>query len=177
MDMDSEHIVLSRMLPKTGQTAVILPFDDGDLQKGWWKGRTAATNRQRFVAKIISGERVVIDRATGLMWPKYGDADICAGGIALDWSVSVSYFDENEFAGFEDWRLPNIHELSSIIDFGRHNPAIDPIFEATQLADAYWSSTTYHPTPSINFTVDFWSGFASHTTKDKFLYIRPVRTL
>ena len=59
MQMDSEHIVLSRLLPKTGQTQCYVDEDDGYLEKGWWKGRDADTNRERFVVKTISGDDVV----------------------------------------------------------------------------------------------------------------------
>lgn len=44
--------------------------------------------------------------------------------------------------GFSDWRLPNVKELMSIVDYGRVSPAIDPIFDNCQSYD-YWSGTTY----------------------------------
>jgi hypothetical protein len=73
------------------------------------------------------------------------------------------------FAGSYGWRLPTLEELQSIVlDFpctlqscscGSH-PCIDGAFGYTK-ADLYWSSTTYQPTPSIAWLVDFGPGSVS----------------
>jgi len=34
------------------------------------------------------------------------------------------------FTGHDDWRLPNVRELQSIVDYGRANQAIDPVLGA-----------------------------------------------
>jgi hypothetical protein len=48
------------------------------------------------------------------------------------------------FAGHRDWRIPNIKELHSIVDYGVFNPAIDPDFGPTD-STPYWSSTLVAP--------------------------------
>ena len=58
--------------------------------------------------------------------------------------------------GNDDWRLPDVHELQSIVDYTRslqetNSPAIDPIFSCTQITDEggninygfYWTETTH----------------------------------
>lgn len=177
MDMDSEHIVLSRLLPKTGIDIVAVDFDDGYYQKGWWKGRSIATNRERFIAKTLSGGDVVIDRATGLMWVADGISEGCHFGETVDWANSVYSGRILTFAGFSDWRLPNIHELSSIIHFNRFNPAIDPLFTNTRYDTLYWSSTTLISIPTAAFYVDFANGGAYYIAKDVYAYMRCVRSL
>jgi hypothetical protein len=54
------------------------------------------------------------------------------------------------FAGHRDWRIPNVKELQSIVDYARcvgfpcFDPvAIDPDFGPTDATTAYWSSTTF----------------------------------
>jgi hypothetical protein len=38
------------------------------------------------------------------------------------------------YAGRRDWRIPNVKELQSIVDYGRFQPALDPIFGLTRAA-------------------------------------------
>ncbi len=82
----------------------------------------------------------VTDGATGLMWTK---AD---SGKGLDWEHALAHAEALDTAGHDDWRLPNAKELQSIVDYGRV-PAIDPVFEMTELDDGqapfFWSSTTH----------------------------------
>lgn len=83
------------------------------------------------------------------------------------------YCENLTFAGQSDWRLPNVRELESIVDYGRHNPSIDPIFGA--VSGAYWSSTSSTFDPGL--MVDF-GGVAVTVgglpTGDAF-YVRAVR--
>jgi hypothetical protein len=41
-----------------------------------------------------------------------------------------------------DWRLPNIKELQSLIDFSQEGPALPAGYPFTNLAIRFWSSTT-----------------------------------
>src|SRR2546427_1367377 len=59
--------------------------------------------------------------------------------------------------GHSDWRLPNIRELMTIVDYSRFSPAIDPAFTPTATV-SYWSSTTAVSDPSQAFGVDFANG-------------------
>ena len=54
-------------------------------------------------------------------------------------SRAIAEVNAETFAGFNDWRMPTVNELSTIIVNGSI-PTIDPIFGPTQPAD-YWSAT------------------------------------
>ena len=64
-------------------------------------------------------KQVAYDEATCLMWQNSNDSL----NTELDWEGALEYCHDLEFAGFNDWRLPNINELSTI-------------------SGNYWSSTT-----------------------------------
>jgi len=95
------------------------------------------------------GDGTVTDRATGLMWSK---ADSKAG---MHWQAALAWVQKKnaqKYLGHNDWRLPNAKELQSIVDYTRapavtRSPAIDPVFQTTQLSDGeypfFWSGTTH----------------------------------
>lgn len=80
--------------------------------------------------------QTVYDSQTNLTW--HDDSN--ASSQDLNWSNAINYCENLNFAGQTDWRLPNINELHSIIDYARI-PAFDSIFQNVAL-DFYWSSTT-----------------------------------
>ena len=86
----------------------------------------------------------------------------------------------SEFLNFiyDDWRLPNIRELASIIDYGFSAPAIDAaIFPNTQhtVGTSYWSSTYLNANNAFAFRVYFSTGNQNYTAKTGSLWVRPVR--
>ena len=77
-------------------------------------------------------------------------------GNGMDWEEALSYCETLDYAGYEDWRLPNAKELQSIVDYTRspastNSAAIDPIFSTSSIIDEggnrnypfYWTSTTH----------------------------------
>jgi hypothetical protein len=111
------------------------PGQDGQLQNG-------ISNTDRFVDNT---DGTVTDTATGLMWTQ---DTVDANGIDgvttddnINWCAALAACEDLDFAGHTDWRLPNIRELESIVDYGRV-PTIDPVFDLTG-GPLYWSSTSY----------------------------------
>lgn len=97
-----------------------------------------------------NGDGTISDLVTGLMWQK-GDS-----GQGLDWQGALSYAQNLNLAGHDDWRLPNAKELQSIVDYSRSpqasdSAAIDPIFDISAITDPsgqknypfFWTSTTH----------------------------------
>jgi hypothetical protein len=108
---------------------------DGEWQSGETHGR------DRFVAE----NGVVLDKATDLRWLQNGNLP----EAVMDWRTAFDRIDDmNRKAlwGYSNWRVPNIVELESLTDMGRHSPAlpVDHLFE--QVQNYYWSATTsiYH---------------------------------
>ena len=134
--------IINRGLPKTEQSISYAGGDDGTHEAGWWVGRFRTNNRQRFILRTLAGDDIVFDRATGLMWARDGDAAGCFNGGQQFWANAITYCNGLNFAGFTDWRLPNIFELYSIGRMNAWNPAIQTAFTNTKWDYPYWSSTS-----------------------------------
>ena len=80
---------------------------------------------------------IVKDTTTGLEWQDHYISDI----KETSWNKAIEYCDDLQLASFEDWRLPTINELYSIVDFNRSSPAMDDTVFETMGAYHYWTST------------------------------------
>ncbi len=156
-------------VPKTGQTQTTScrTGDDGDLEKG------VAWPDPRFTD---NGNWTVTDNMTGLMWvkaPHYLSEN--SGGKT--WNNAIDFCNGLSFAGHSDWRLPNVRELQSLIDYGRILPALpyghpftdDPSFH-------YWSSSTHAGLSGYAWAVGLSHGDVDYVNKTTFqFHVWPVR--
>ena len=99
-------------------------------------------------AEPVTGERVVTDTVTGLMWKECAEGQTdagCGGGAmsSMTWSDALAAARSSTWAGYEDWRMPNIIELRSLVETGCHSPSINTNYFPNTWAGAYWSSTSY----------------------------------
>lgn len=132
-----------------------------------------------------NGDGTITDLNTGLMW----EQKVAGGGTCLDALHAVdavcSWFDATGawisavnaegYAGHSDWRLPNIKELQSIVDYGTVNPAIDSTFSGVTAASSYWSSTSHAAFPTGAWFVFFDGGGVLASNKVDTLRVRAVR--
>jgi len=135
---------LSRGLPKTGQTVSYATGDDGTYETGWWLGLLNENNRTRFVEKeYVEGQNVIIDLATHLMWPKDLTCIICGTGDTAKWTNAVVIPIGVAYGGFSDWRLANVIELISLVNYGVSAPSIfSDVFDNYPYGYYLWSSNT-----------------------------------
>jgi len=127
-----------------------------------------------------NGDGTVTDNNTNLMWVKEPGA---IGGVwgapgtpaLMSWNVGLDECELLNYAGHSDWRMPNIKELMSIVDFSRMPSCIDPAFTFVQLA-GYWSSTTYATMTAMAWQIKFSDGGMETNIKVNFDFVRPVRT-
>jgi hypothetical protein len=97
----------------------------------------------------------VSDTTTGLMWQQDSSPQ------AMIWQQSLAYCENLELAGYTDWRLPNAHELQSIVDTTRYNPSINTDYFPSTASTYYYTSTTKNNAAKA-WTVMFDYGFVDY---------------
>jgi hypothetical protein len=116
---------------------------------------------------VDNGNETVTDTCTGLVWQKTS-----AGGFP--WCDALTFCEGLALAGQNDWRLPSIRELESLLDYARP-PAFDPVFVGPN--SAHWSSTSVaDPGPgAFAWYVNFSGGDVSGSGKNNANQVRAVR--
>ena len=111
-------------------------------------GSTAA-----LAAYVDNGDGTVTDPAMGLMWQQ------ATPGDTYTWREAIDYCSGLSLAGHSDWRLPNLNELQSIVDYSRHSPAIDGTYFPGTSSSYHWSSSSYASNPGDAWGVYFDGGY------------------
>lgn len=125
---------------------------------------------ERFSLLNHNGIAVVEDATTCLTWEQSGSQKHCNWGEAVAY---VAKLNEGKFAGFSDWRLPDIDELRSLVEKDRqkeNNMYIQSLFDSLQ--QSCWSKEKKEM--DIRF-VDFYEGAESTKDQGDTNYVRAVR--
>ncbi len=115
-------------------------------------------------------KELVIDKTTGLMWQD----NIEAKTVRENRKDAKQYCRSLVFAGYDDWYLPRVKELKSIVDETRFNPAIRKGFKNI-ISSHYWTSSPNLSDIVIAINVDFKSGQSYNNTRKGKAYVRCVR--
>ncbi|MCM8774064.1 MAG: DUF1566 domain-containing protein [Candidatus Omnitrophica bacterium] len=116
----------------------------------------------------------VTDLNTGLMWKKEESPE-------LNWEEAMNYCQELNLAGYNDWRLPTIKEIATLIDLSYkdncwHHKDFFPNVK-TLPQGFYWSCTTYGDTLGWGVNFQFgYDGYYAGKRKGKYPF-RPVRSI
>jgi hypothetical protein len=155
---------------QTGQVLSYGERDDGELQTGVeWPA-------PRFRDNL---DGTVTDRLTGLVWLQTSS---CLGRLAWEGALSAANALADGQCGLsdgsaeQDWRLPNLRELLSLIDFGEFQPAVPDghLFHGVK-AENHWSSTTRASDSGDAWHVDFYNGKHFPIGKANKAVVWPVR--
>ena len=153
--------------------------EDGE----WHKGVTVSP---RFAD---NNDGTITDKLTGLIWLREGNCTSffsgdTTGGNARTWrqaleaaqKLSSGYCGLTDGSVAGDWRLPNLRELQSLIDYGQVNPAL-PVGHPflNTVSSHYWSSTTLAGNTSDAWRVYFYDGYDGNGSKSDSYYVRAVR--
>ncbi len=126
--------------------------------------------------RIESG--LVIDTSKGLIWQDKVINSINSWEDTID-STNFDSCHKSTLAGYTDWRLPNINELKTLIDYTKHAPAFDiSIFTETERLEDhifFLSSTTFHIDKTKVWSIDFYNGSIIPRNKVDTAFYRCVR--
>jgi hypothetical protein len=95
---------------------------------------------------------VVVDTVTGLMWQAAVDPGTYDSPSAKAFCKGLS------LAGHADWRLPARVELVSLLDFTRHDPAIDANAFPDTPSNGFWTTSPVAGAVDVAWYVDFRDG-------------------
>ena len=138
---------------------------------------------------VDNGDGAVLDSLTGLVWAKNAnllgtvdadnDTDDTPNDGRVTWQHALHYIkklNRLNYLGRNDWRLPNVNELESLVNAGVYNPAL-PTHPFTQVQSyVYWSSTTYAFFNTYSAWVMYMDdGYVYYGDKEYYCYVWPVR--
>lgn len=129
---------------------------------------------------VINGDGTVSDLQTGLMWAQCQqgavgpDCAIITGDRLFSWVEAVALSQaSSDTLGREDWRLPNLKELSSLVEYACERPAINStVFPNIQRGTQFWSSSA---ADGGVWTVGFFAGNVAVNTVRSDRVVRLVR--
>lgn len=177
---------------QTGQEVSYAAGDDGAQQVG------VELPAPRFKDK---GDGTIKDNLTGLVWLKNANcpnttrqwSTALSDVASLNSSGTMNGLDCGDRSGKQgsyrtDWRLPNVRELQSLLDFAFSGPAVANTAGTGQATNGnpfanfgffgsftYWSSTTKAGDPDSAWPVDLGSGEVRLFGKSLFFLVTAVR--
>ena len=142
---------------------------------------------------IQTDTNCVVDNLTGLMWARNANLP----GATQTWAQAVAFCKNLNYGGHNDWRLPNMMELFSLMDMKYTRPALSntegtakwkegDAFKGVKEYDVkdkggvcyYWVTTTTEGEPGGAWLVTFFNGSINRENDNETTgagYVWPVR--
>ncbi len=132
------------------------------------------TNGTNFYLKTefdeVADNKVEDRNSTYLVWQN----DLDVGTDLMTFEAAVNACEILNLEGITNWRLPNIKELTTIIDDNVHAPAIKTASFENTTNNYYWSSTTTASDTTKAWSINFNYGTHNIVTKTNSAYVRCV---
>lgn len=95
----------------------------------------------------------------------------------MNWKDAIEFCKNLNYAGHNDWRLPTIEELLTLVDRSKYKPALPaghPFLSGQ--SSYYWSGSTYAYGTNYAWYVFMDYGFVYNDYKTSSYYVWPVRS-
>ncbi len=124
------------------------------------------------VLSIVMAEPTMVkDPKNNLIW----EDTLHASEVRVTQSEAESYCKTLTLGTFDNWRLPTLPELLSIVDYTHYKPAILKEFKHVENDTLYWSSTVYVRSAGDFWGVVFHDGSTKSSSEIYDRYVRCVR--
>lgn len=195
---DDKNRLISGHTHSNAETCSLTKDNEGDAIVQGQDGLTAQT--MSFEKVPGQTDKCVIDKTTGLMWEiKHQTglhdakhlyswyATVLNGGQAgnqnvgkclgsrCDTQAFIQAVNDEKLCGFTNWRLPTRYELRGLVNYSKHNPAIDTAFFPNIQPDFYWSSDSVINDTTQAWAVDFNFGYTGSEYKTGHAHVMLVR--
>ena len=140
------------------------------------------------LAYADNGDGTFTDMATGRQWEqKVAGGGTCVVDLHLvdatctwaeatgAWIAAINAEGGTGLGGHDDWRVPTVKELQSLIDYSASSPAVSAGFPGEVAASNYWSSTPFADSAANAWNVNFNFGVVGTITKTIAIRVRAVR--
>ncbi len=130
-------------------------------------GLSAFADESRYiVSEPVSGEQIVFDSVTNLIWQK----SYVSGET---WQMALAYCESLTYSGETDWRLPNKKELMSLVNYESYHPASS---FPDMPSEYFWSSSSNSSITILAWRIGFGDGTVGYYDKGNSLNARCVRS-
>ena len=149
---------------KTGQTVC---YDtSGSPISCAGTGQDAQYTAGQARSYVDNNNGTISDLSTGLMWKKCVEdlsgsdcGDDSKSAKSRTQAAQIAICEADNTASYTDWRLPNINELASLVDYSTSSPAINQIYFPRTPNGWFWTSTSLAPSEaSSGWVFDFIRG-------------------
>jgi hypothetical protein len=108
----------------------------------------------------------------GLQWQDNKDVKT----LKFDYDGAVKYCEDLSLDWHDDWRLPTVKELQTIVDINIKNRPIKSSFKYLAFQGRYWTSNTFAwDEVSYAWSINFYDGDISREYKSDEFFVRCVR--
>jgi hypothetical protein len=169
---DSTYLINPQTFTKLDHSGNTL----SSLAESWAMVRDDVTG---LIWEVKKSDQTIQDKSRQFSW--YDPSDITNGGYSgtntdgTDTNDYIRTLNTHAYGGFTDWRLPNIHELATLLNMGKTNNGIQTQFFPNTMNGGYWTCTTYADASQKAWHISFVTGKNAYDDKSKSMYVRAVR--
>lgn len=124
-----------------------------------------------LLASSLSAKDLVYDQTTKLYWAD----NVASKSLTTTYENAEEYCRNLVIGTHENFRLPSLYELSSLVDYRRYKPAILQGFENVDNA-VYWSTTPFADDADRTWAVNFENGKTDIISKSYDRHLRCVES-